>query len=159
TGFVLDLWRKGKRVAPFGSYLPKSTEQVITRNLDDDPVEVKLTVSGARIIHEDDLGRLEAGVLMDAHVGHRSLDFWKGWGGDRYALLETPDGKKSLVWVTVWDTAPGRTAFIDALSSALAGFPESARLTPLTLDGRPAAELRVGVPQGVAVSAKASIGK
>jgi hypothetical protein len=159
TGFVLDLWRRGKRVAPFGPYLPRSTEQVITRDLNDAPVEVKLTARGARVIHEDDLGRLEAEVFMDAHGLHRSADFWKGWGGDQYALLEMPGGGRSLVWVTVWDTAAGRTAFVDALSPALAGFPESARLTPMTVDGRPAAELLVGVPQDVAVSAKASVGQ
>jgi hypothetical protein len=158
TGFVLDLWRKGKRVAPFGPYLPQSTEQVITRDLDDAPVDVKLTVSGARVIHQDDLGRLEAGVFMDAHVGKRSPDFWKGWGGDEYVLVETPDGKRSLIWVTVWDSAPGREAFIEALSPALARFPERARLTPIAVDGRPGAELRVGVPRSVAVSVTASVG-
>jgi hypothetical protein len=152
TGFVQDLWRKGKRVAPFGPYLPRSTEQVITHDLADSPVDVRLDVAGGRIVHEDDLGRLEAGVFMDERVGPLPEGFWKAWGGDRYALVEAPDGTRGLAWVTVWDTAAGRDAFIGALSPALSDLPGGATLAPVDV-GRPGAILRVHLPQSVRVGA------
>lgn len=157
TGFVLDLWRKGKRVAPFGPDLPRSTKQVITRDLDDVPVNVHLDVQGGRVVHEDDLGRLEAGVFMDAHAGALPDGFWKGWGGDEYALVESSGGSRGLVWVTVWDDAPSRTAFIDALKPALTGFRPGTTLKPVVVGGRPGAALRVALPPQVTVSA--SIGR
>jgi hypothetical protein len=33
TGFVQSLWTSGERVAPFGTHLPLSTEQVIDHDL------------------------------------------------------------------------------------------------------------------------------
>lgn len=154
TGYVLDLWRehKGKRVAPFGPYLPQSTQQVITHDLADKPVDVELHVHGARIVHEDDLGRLEAGVFMDQHVGKLPAGFWKGWGGDRYALIETRSGARGLVWATVWHGAAGRDAFIREVSPALSQLPGAATLTPTTAGGLPAAVLRVRVPRSVGLT-------
>ena len=155
TGFVLDLWRKnkGKRVAPFGPYLPQSTQQVITHDLSDKPVDVKLDITGARVLHEDDLGRLEAGVFMETHVGKLPAGFWKPWGGDRYALVETPDGARGLVWVTVWDDPAGRDSFIHQASPALSRLPQPATLTAISAGGRPAAVLRVRAPRSVTLTA------
>jgi hypothetical protein len=159
TGYVLDLWRKskGRRVAPFGPYLPQSTEQVITHDLADKPVDVKLHVTGARVVHEDDLGRLEAGVFMETHVGELPAGFWKPWGGDRYALVEAPDGTRGLVWVTAWDDAAGRDSFIHEVSPALSRLPQPATLTPASAEGRPVAVLRVRVPHSVGLGV--SIGR
>jgi hypothetical protein len=159
TGFVLDLWRKnkGRRVAPFGPYLPQSTEQVITHDLSDKPVDVKLRITGARVVHEDDLGRLEAGVFMETHVGQLPAGFWKPWGGDRYALVETPDGAHGLVWATVWDDPAGRDSFIHEVSPALSQLSQSATLTPVSAGDRPAAVLRVRVPGSVGLTV--SIGR
>lgn len=154
AGYVLNLWRthKGEHLAPFGRYLPQSTEQVITHNLADKPVGVDLHVRGARILHEDDLGRLQAGVFMDTHVGKLPAAFWKGWGGDRYVLVKMPDGTRGLVWVTVWDHAAGRNAFIRKVSSSLSDLPGPASITPLTTEGRAAAVLRVRVPRAVGLT-------
>jgi hypothetical protein len=44
TSFVQALWARGERVAPFGEWLPESTEQVLARTTADDPVELALSV-------------------------------------------------------------------------------------------------------------------
>ncbi|NJD19195.1 MAG: hypothetical protein FIA95_07945, partial [Gemmatimonadetes bacterium] len=48
TAFVQGLWTRGTRGAPFGADLPISTEQVLTRDLEDVPVRIALTCEGGR---------------------------------------------------------------------------------------------------------------
>ncbi len=69
TAFVQKLWSGGRKVAPFGDHLPLSTEEVLEGVTDDPPVELGLTIEGARVVHEDVLGRLEIGVLLDEDLG------------------------------------------------------------------------------------------
>ena len=75
AGYVHGLWAQGDRVAPFGEYLPKSTEQILGGTADDVPIELAMSVSGADILHEDVLGRLELGVMLDQHLGPGSARF------------------------------------------------------------------------------------
>ena len=69
-----------------------------------------------------------------------------GWDGDRYGLYETPDGGRSLVWVSVWDDVGSRDRFVAALRPALGGLPATAILRSTAIDGRPAAVLEIGAP-------------
>ncbi|HKJ01774.1 MAG TPA: DUF6782 family putative metallopeptidase, partial [Longimicrobiales bacterium] len=55
AGFVQALWAKGDRVAPFGAWLPLSTEEVLTGDFDDPPVALTLSVTGGTSLHEDNL--------------------------------------------------------------------------------------------------------
>lgn len=154
AGYVQELWRSVTRVAPFGEYLPTSTEQVFTHDRADEPVRLDIEVSGSRSVHEDDLGRLETGVLLETHLGEGSGRFAKGWGGDAYALVERPGGAQGLAWVVVWDDAGARDAFVDALRPALPAFGAPAILSPIDVDGAPGALLRVGLPEQVEVTVR-----
>lgn len=152
--FVQDLWRQGDRVAPFGAYLPLSTEQILTRDRADAPLRVSLTVEGGRPVHQDDLGRLELGVFLDSHLGEGRRELSAGWGGDRYALVEVPGGGQGLVLVVAWDDAPARDAFVAAVGKNLGRLPAAATLEATEVDGRAAAILRVGLPDTVRVRAR-----
>lgn len=151
AGYVQSLWRSGEHVSPFGEHLPMSTEQVITHDLSDAPVVLSLSVEGARALHSDNLGRLETGVLLDARVGNGGAALAEGWGGDRYVLVELPDGGTGLAWASVWDDRERRDRFVDALSNHLDGFPQAATLAAMDVDDLPGALLRVGLPPSVSV--------
>lgn len=145
TAYVQALWSRGKRLAPFGAYLPRSTEQVMTHDLSDAPVELVLDPpSNVAVLHSDVLGRLEVGILLDAHLGRGGAALSKGWGGDRYVLLSLAGGGRCLVWYSVWDNVAARDRFVDALSAHMSGFGATATLEPTTVDRHPGAVLRVG---------------
>lgn len=152
--FVQDLWRQGDRVAPFGVYLPLSTEQILTRDRGDAPLRLSLAVEGGRPVHQDDLGRLELGVFLDAHLGEGRRGLSDGWGGDRYVLVAVPGGGQGLALVVAWDDAPARDAFVAALGKSLGPLPAAATLEATEVDGRAAAILRVGLPATVRVRAR-----
>lgn len=144
AGFVQSLWADGERNAPFGEYMPQSTEQIITRDREDAPVDFEVEVDGGRVVYADNLGRLEMGVLLDTHLGTGSDALAAGWGGDRYVLLETAGGTQALIWQVVWDDTAARDRFIEAFAGSLGGFPLTARLEANEVLGRPASLLTVG---------------
>jgi hypothetical protein len=151
AGYVQDLWSRSARAAPFGASLPLSTEQVLTRDLSDAPLRLSLAVEGGRSLRQDDLGRLEAGVFLETHLGRGQGRLAEGWGGDRYALVELPGGGCGLAWAVVWDAAAARDAWAAAVAGGLARLPAPATLEVLEVDGRAASLLRVGLPQAVRV--------
>jgi hypothetical protein len=153
AGFVQRLWATVDRVAPFGEHLPTSTEQIMGGAADDVPVELRLTVTGGRVIHEDVLGRLELGVLLDQHLGVGQASLADGWGGDRYVLIETPGGDRSLVWYAVWDNDAARDRFFTGLSRKLGAFGAPATLELTSVGGRPGTALRIGRLDGVGITA------
>ncbi len=144
AGFVQSLWADGERNAPFGEFMPESTEQVVTRDRGDAPVDFEVEIDGGRVISTDNLGRLEMGVLLDTHLGEGSDSLADGWGGDRYVLLETEGGARALIWQVVWDDTAARDRFVEAFSGSLDGFPQAARLEANEVLGRPASLLTVG---------------
>jgi hypothetical protein len=152
AGFVQRLWTDEGRVAPFGAYLPASTEQVITGDLSDDPVPVAVEVEGMRALDEDGLGRLELGVFLDARLGEGGAELAEGWGGDRWVLVEGPDGARGLVLAVVWDEASARDDFVAGLAGHLDGLPAAATLTAVESGAGPGAVLRVGVPSSTVVT-------
>lgn len=145
AGFVQDLWQKGKRVPPFGDDLPQSTEEVMTHDLSDKPVDLEVEVPGATEVYADNLGRRETGILLDTHVGQGSARMATGWGGDAYALVDAPDGSRGLVWASVWDNTAARDGFVSALAAHLDGFPGGATLVAIDVEGHPGALLHVGI--------------
>lgn len=149
AGYVQALWLGEDRVAPFGPYLPLSSEQVLTGDRSDSPISVALDVEGASSAHEDDLGRVELGVFLEAHLGEGADRWARGWGGDRYVLADLPGGGRGLALVVVWDDAASRDGFVEALSGALGGFAAQATLEATAVAGRPAVTLRVGLPATV----------
>jgi len=147
--FVEALWReRGGRPPPFGSDLPVSTEQILhpeefARGQPDVPRRVEVSVGdGWSILYEDTLGELELGILLETAGASRTSA--RGWGGDRYALLDDGDGHHSLAWFGVWDTEAQRDKFVLELTPRLSVFPEPATLTALEIGGLPWTLLLVG---------------
>ncbi len=153
TGYVQSLWSGGERLAPFGPRLPASTEQILERGGAEPPVELAIDVGGARVVHEDGLGRLEIGILLDTHVGGSADGIADAWDGDRYALVEAGGGR-GLVWYAVWEGEEPRNRFVAVLGGALAGFGAPATLEAVEVGGRPGTLLRVGVPAEVIARAR-----
>lgn len=153
ASFVEALWKaRPGRPAPFGEHLPLSTEHILhpesfMAESRDMPTEVHLeAVDGVGPIYTDALGELEVRILLETHLGAASMDLSTGWDGDRYGLYETPDGGRSLVWVSVWDDAGSRDRFVAALRPALGGLPAPATLRATDIEGRPGAVLEIGAP-------------
>lgn len=151
AGFVQGLWRAGERVSPFGAYLPESTEQVMTGDLSDAPAALTLTVDGGRVVDEDNLGRLELGVFLDAHGVTGGADLSEGWRGDRYALVALPGAGNGLVWAVAWDDSTSRDRFVEALRPRLSEFASPTRLEAWDSDAGAVALLRVALPDDVTV--------
>lgn len=153
AGFVQSLWAEEDRPAPFGAFLPTSTEQVVEHDRSDPPVELELDVRGAEVRYSDVLGRLELGIFLETHTGGPMDDVAAGWGGDRYALLDTGDSAPALVWYTVWDDATARDGFVAAVGARFDALPAPASVEATVVDGRPAAVLTVGPVAGATVEA------
>jgi hypothetical protein len=115
AGFLQALYRArpaGARPVPFGELLPGSTEQVLEPErafLDERDVPTELGLGeeagGWAVVYTNTLGQLETGILLGERTGGERRPGASGWDGDRYALLEGPDGEEALVWYSVWDDA------------------------------------------------------
>jgi hypothetical protein len=147
TSFVQALWSSGERIAPFGDHLPESTEQVLARSTEDDPVELELTVpssgpNGPHVVREDGLGRLEVGIFLEEHGADGAAA--DGWEGDRYVLVELADGTRALGWYAVWEDGAARSRFMAAMRAVLPRLGSGASLDPVDVAGRPATLLEIG---------------
>jgi hypothetical protein len=158
TGYVQELWTRGERLAPFGEHLPESTEDVLEGGAAAAPVELRLSVDGARVVHEDVLGRLEIGVLLDELTGDSAAALADGWDGDRYALLELADGSRALVWYALWEDTGSRDLFVAGMERALGGLGAPGALERVDVSGRPATVVTVGALPGVTVVAETADG-
>ena len=113
--------------------LPASTEQIIHPEAyqnDEMPIPVSVPANlpersgtGWSIVAEDTLGELEIRVWLRAggEAGEVARVAAEGWGGDRLALIDGPDGASTLIWITAWDTVPDAGEFEAAARSAIAG--------------------------------------
>lgn len=156
ASYVQSLWtrraRTGERVAPFGDHLPESTEQVLARSTDDEPVELELEVrsgpSAPKVLKEDGLGRLEIGIFLEEHGADAAAA--DGWEGDRYVLVELPGGTRALAWYVVWEDGAARSRFVSAMEDVLPHLGAAASLDAVDVGGQPAVLLQVGRVGGVA---------
>jgi hypothetical protein len=90
--------------------MPVSTEQIIhpaafflTR---DNPTKVTLgTLSNATNFYDNDLGEFETRLFLFQQLNdqNEAVRGASGWDGDRYAVVNTPQGQ-GIVWLTVWDS-------------------------------------------------------
>jgi hypothetical protein len=159
--YVAALWEeKGGRPPPFGSELPQSTEQVLDPNKvfgaeADQPTELVVESDPAyEVLYENTFGQGELEVLLEEHLGPEGRGLAKGWDGDRYLLLRSPDGSEGLVWMSVWDSEAERDRFVDGFRSTVQQWKEPAGLEKTSLLQRPGAILRVGVPQDLRVEVR-----
>ena len=129
---------------PYGPRMPRSTEQILhpDRYLSGDaPVSVSIDSTGDGSDDLDDvLGDLSVRLLTGALRGSPEppLAAPSGWGGDRYRVLETPEGP-ALIWFVVWDNPAVARRFVDGTGAALLarereGYRDA--LEAITLDGR-----------------------
>lgn len=145
--FVSSIWASGgwRAVDRAFGRLPDSTEQVLHADkyaADERPVTVPLDApaiaarlgGGWTATPADTLGEFQIGSWLKARGvtgagGGVSGDAAAaGWGGDRYALIDGPNGAYALVVLTTWDTPADATEFSTAATEAIRGVPGEARV-------------------------------
>jgi hypothetical protein len=104
---------------------PDSTEQVLHADkfaAREQPVAVAFPDDlaarlgdGWKVSLQDTLGEMLLEIVLRDGGATASNDAAAGWGGDRVALLEGPDGAKAVVLDTTWDSALDATEFEAAL--------------------------------------------
>lgn len=145
--FVSSIWSRGGWSAVdrvFGRP-PDSTEQVLHANKyasNEQPVTVPLDAAaiatrlgaGWSATPADTLGEFQIGSWLRARGvtgagGGVSGDVAAaGWGGDRYALIDGPNGAYALVILTAWDMPADAAEFSTAATEAIRGVPGEARV-------------------------------
>ena len=90
--------------------MPVSTEQIIHPAAffvnRDNPTNVGLgTLSNATKVYENDLGEFETRLFLYQQLNdqNEAVRGATGWDGDRYAVVNTPQGQ-GIVWLSVWDS-------------------------------------------------------
>ena len=109
---------------------PATTEQVLhpdklAAHEPGQPVVLPVLRLGAdwRVTLQDTLGELQLDILLREAGGVDpavSKAATAGWGGDRLALIEGPDGATGVVLGTVWDTPQDADEFAAALETLAA---------------------------------------
>lgn len=167
--FIQRLWQAQEgRSPPFGSALPRSTEQVLhlARYLEGDaPTAVRFSEpppDGWTEVWSDGLGEFETRIFLSEHLAdpERAVAAAAGWDGDAYRLLRGPPGE-ALVWVSVWDAEAeadefaeaAREAYRERYASGAGSSPGSdemreVRVERATLGGRPGVVIQ-DAPPGV----------
>ena len=148
--FVQELWRSAPAgsvdyPAPFGEWLPQSTEQVLHPRerffgARDEPTEVIMATSegGWDVVYASTLGELETSILLEVHLGEHARSLAIGWDGDYAVLLRSPEGEEALVWGSVWDDAAAADAFAEAYREVLERRPERHGIVERReIEGRP----------------------
>jgi hypothetical protein len=137
---------------------PDSTEQILhpaKLEAREQPVVVEFPADlasrlgdGWTVAAQDTFGELVLGILLrDAEGATATSDAAAGWGGDRVALVEGPDGQVAVVLDTAWDTNADAAEFEAALAPTI---------TELTGLGRSVTVLRPAPDRVVLVSAESA---
>jgi hypothetical protein len=154
ASFVQQLWRAAgavaNRRAPLGELLPQSTEQVLHPlqkfvPVRDAPTRLRLDGFGDwRPVYTNTLGALETGILLEEHLGRLEAPAW-GWDGDRYVLLDRPDGAEALLWISVWDDSASADTFAARMRDVLAdgAVDRTGVVERFRLEDRPAVRVRI----------------
>ncbi len=119
ANFVRWLRKEYGTSAPFDFRMPQSTEQILHPERyreGDQPVRLALADS-TQVTYTDGLGEFEIRVLLTNLTGSESVGRAGAlaWGGDRYAVYDTGEGRHALVWWTAWDTARAADRFATLL--------------------------------------------
>ena len=109
---------------------PASSEQILhpARYVtDDEPVAVPIPDelgalgSGWSMSLSDTLGELTVEVWLEPTAGTAAArTAAAGWGGDRVAMFEGPDGAWLIAWSTAWDTPADALEFTTAATATVA---------------------------------------
>ncbi len=118
-------------VDAYYSSMPESTEQILHKDkysAGEAPVEVTMPKSlasdlgtGWTVPLEDTFGEFQMGIwLREGGVEKAAADAAAaGWGGDRLAVIDGPDGAWAVAMQTAWDTPTDAEAFEAAATTAL----------------------------------------
>ena len=109
---------------------PDTTEQVLHADKlasREQPVKVTFPEDlatrlgdGWKVSLQDTLGEMLLEIVLRDGGATASHDAAAGWGGDRVALVEGPNGQKAVVLDTTWDTAADAAEFEQALAPTVA---------------------------------------
>jgi hypothetical protein len=122
--------------------MPQSTEQILhPAKYDANEAPVKVTIptdltarlgTGWQVAAQDTFGELQTGIwLKEGGVPAATADTAAaGWGGDRLAVLDGPNGAWAVVMDTAWDTAADATEFDAAATTAIGKAAGEARVLP-----------------------------
>ena len=111
--------------------MPESTEQILHPEkyaADEEPVEVQLPAdlatdlgTGWTVPLQDTFGEFQTGIwLREGGVPQAAADAAAaGWGGDRLAVIDGPDGAWAVAMHTAWDTEADAAEFETAATTAL----------------------------------------
>jgi hypothetical protein len=84
---------------------------------------------GWKVALEDTLGEFQLEILLrDAAGADGTNDATEGWGGDRVALVEGPDGANAVIMDTAWDTDADAAEFAAALDGYVAKLEAAGRV-------------------------------
>jgi hypothetical protein len=146
---------------------PVSTEQILHPELypDELPVEVALPDVAAllgpgwRTAYEQTLGEMQTGVWVADERKAQQLfpvlpaqlpraEAAAGWGGDRLASLDGPDGAWAVVWQTDWDSRADAREFRDAARDAMKDLPGAHAVSDADVSGGLSSPVLVLVADG-----------
>ena len=131
-------------VNKFYTRMPTSTEQVMHADkyaADEKPIAVKLPATLAKDLGEgwtvplqDTFGEFQMGewLKLNGVPDAEAADAAAGWGGDRLAVVNGPDGAWAVVMHTVWDTKADAAAFETAATTAIKSAGGVAQVVPGT---------------------------
>ena len=165
-------YKERKPGASIYSDMPVSTEQIVHPAAffvnRDAPTKVNLgTLSNATRVYENDLGEFETRLFLFQHLSdqNEAVRGATGWDGDRYAVVNTPQGQ-GIVWLTVWDSQVEAGEFFHLAGQAIekrystkaaagstdllkkyAGGGRALQLSTLEIEGRPVV-IYTDVPAG-----------
>jgi len=127
--------------------MPASTEQILHPDkyaAGEAPVAVTLPADlaarlgpGWTVPLQDTFGELQLGIWLHQNgvTGADATSANDGWGGDRLAVMEGPDGAWAVVLDTTWDTEKDATEFADAAQKAVEAGPHTGQIsTPTAKD-------------------------
>jgi hypothetical protein len=132
-GYVLSVQTRGgwPAVNAYFAKMPQSTEQILhpeKYTAGESPVKVTLPGdlasrlgSGWTVPLQDTFGEFQLGIWLREN-GVASADATKaaaGWGGDRLAVMDGPNGTWAVAIHTEWDTDADATEFAAAAATAL----------------------------------------
>jgi hypothetical protein len=125
AAFAWAVWaaRPAAERPAIATIIPESTEQVLDPRGKflterDTPTDVRFDGDAQwRILYENNFGALETRLFLE--IKGATGPSAEGWDGDRYRVLEDAQGRRALVWFSVWDTPEAARAFAAAAERAL----------------------------------------
>lgn len=130
--FALQLWQQGGFDALNAAFRrpPQSTEQIMHPDkylAGEAPLEVTLPDLAATLgngwkqLRSDVLGELDLRILLEQFSDPVTASQGAaGWGGDRFAVLESPSGQLAVVISTVWDNENEAGEFFNDYAATVA---------------------------------------